>query len=88
MNRVYVLVIENYDALDDYMTSIDIKVFSDRTIAQKWMKHEATHQALNGFKVVAGDSNSDHWEFDKETIHGSYRNIFNGWYHEIIGEEQ
>lgn len=85
MSKVYALVIENYDALDDYMTNLDVQVFTDKAACEKWLEHEAKRQAKQGFKPFNCNSDSDHWEFSKETLHGTYRHVFNGWYHNVIG---
>ena len=36
MNKVYTLGINNFDALDGYMTSTDIKVFFAKAACEKW----------------------------------------------------
>lgn len=88
MSKVYVLTIENYDALDDYMTTLDAKAFLDKTACEKWLEKETKRQNKNGFHAVDYDTDRDHWEFNKDAIHGSYRHIFHGRYCEVIGGEQ
>ena len=86
MTKVYTLLIENYDALDGYMTSIDVKVFADKAACDKWMEQEeSTRQALKGFKPVAHAEDPDYWEFVKEDGHGTYTHDFFGQYRNIIG---
>lgn len=45
MSKVYVLLIQNYDALDGYMTSSDVEVFTDKATCKTWIEQEARHQA-------------------------------------------
>lgn len=52
MNKVYTLGINNFDALDGYMTSTDIKVFFDKAACEKWIKEETKRQAKKGFNLL------------------------------------
>lgn len=89
MNRVYVLGINNFDALDGFMTSEDMKVFFDKHACEKWVQEETKRQAKKGFKLIEiklieSQSDPEYWEFVKETLHGNYRHVFYGQYREVI----
>lgn len=84
MNRVYVLGINNFDALDGFITSEDMKVFFDKHACEKWMQEETKRQAKKGFKLSDNQSDPEYWEFIKETLHGNYRHVFYGQYREVI----
>lgn len=73
MSKVYVLGINKFDALDGFMTSEDIKVFSTESACRTWKKKR---QAEEGFKFIENQSDSEYWEFIKETLHGNYRHVF------------
>lgn len=83
MTKVYTLVVNNYDALDGYMTSTDIKVFTDKVACLVWSEGEAKRQAEKGFKLTE-QSDPEYWEFVKETPHGDYRHVLYGQYREVI----
>lgn len=84
MNKVYTLGINNYDALDGFMTSEDIKIFFDKATCEKWMEEETKRQAKKGFKLEKSQSDPEFWTFVKETLHGQYRHEFFGQYREVI----
>lgn len=86
MTKVYTLLIENYDALDGYMTSIDVKVFADKAACETWIEQEARHQAQQGFETTTFGRDIDYWQFDKETDRGTYRHEFYGQYRDVIKE--
>lgn len=85
MTKVYTLGIQNFDALDGFMTSTDIKLFFDKEACKKWMDQEIKNQAKKGFKLKQY-GNPEYWEFIKETLHGNYKHVFYGQYREVINE--
>ena len=90
MNLVYVLLIENYDALDGYTTSIDVKLFKDENTCIDWISQEAKKQADKGFKMKESFTKSNdgtgYWEFVKESDFGEYRHEFSGMYRNVLKE--
>lgn len=85
MSKVYVLLIQNYDALDGYMTSSDVEVFTDKVACDEWMKRESQRQGKQGFKPVAHAEDPGYWEFVKEDEHGTYTHDFFGQFRNVIG---
>lgn len=86
MSKVYVLLIQNYDALDGYMTSNGVEVFTDKAACDKWMEQEeSTRQTLKGFKPVDHAEDPGYWEFVKEDERGTYTHDFFGQYRNVIG---
>lgn len=92
MNLVYVLLIENYDALDGYMTSIDVKLFKDEDTCIDWINQEAKKQADKDFKMKESLTNSKdgtcYWEFVKESDFGEYRHEFSGMYRNVLNKAE
>lgn len=85
MGRVYTLWIKNYDALDFFMTTFDVKVFADKSACEKWMDQEIKRQASQGFKLAANTGEAERWEFVKNDDYGVYRHELYGQYRNIIG---
>lgn len=90
MNLVYVLLIEDYDALDGYMTSIDVKLFKDKNTCIDWINQEAKKQVDKGFKMKKSFAKSKdgtgYWKFVKESDFGEYRHEFSGMYRNVLKE--
>ena len=85
MTRVYTLLIENYDALDGYITSIDVKTFASKESCDKWMAEETKRQADKGFKLSQPETDPECWEFYQNGNHGALSHEFYGQYRDVIG---
>lgn len=84
MTKVYTLLVQNYDSLDGYMTSIDVKVFKNKDACEEWMVKEDEQQKDKGFDFNAIEADEDYWPFFKETDRGTYRHEFYGQYRDVI----
>ncbi|MDD6432314.1 MAG: hypothetical protein PUF79_04225 [Lactobacillaceae bacterium] len=85
MSKVYTLLIENYDALDGYMTKNDVKVFTSKEACEKWIAEETKRQAEQGFKLSQSEADPECWEFYKNSDHGALSHEFYGQYRDVIG---
>lgn len=85
MNKVYTLLVEKYDALDGYITSIDVKTFADKKACYEWMAEEIERQAEQGFRRVPHEEDPAFWEFTKEKAQGMLSHEFYGQYRDVIG---
>lgn len=88
MTKVYVLLIQNYDALDGYMTKNDIKVFASKEACEKWIVEETKRQAEQGFKLAPSEVDPECWEFVKEEDQGTLSHEFYGQYRDVIGSAE
>ncbi|MCR5524696.1 MAG: hypothetical protein K6F18_03425 [Lactobacillus sp.] len=85
--KLYVAEIHNYDALDGYMTSTDVKLFFDINAFHKWLSEENERQQKHGFNLNEHSEDStenSYCEFIKKTLHGNKRHAINGYYCEVI----
>lgn len=83
MAKVYTLTIYNYDALDGYLTSSDIKIFKDKDTCLSWIEKETKRQTKLGFKLT-DVADPECWYFVKEDLHGEFRHEFYGQYREVL----
>lgn len=85
--KIYIAEIHDFDALDEHITSSEVKAFLTIEAFHKWLSEENERQQKHGFTLKELDEDSagaSYCMFVQETLHGNKQHSIDGYYCEVI----